>query len=278
MAHLSFVRLSHGGGSLAPVSQNHAEQVVDSGLVSQLRSCRKRWIARNPALVLAAEHQQQSYAKDHTLPPQQQQTGIQTQSASPLNKPHTGSGQYQPTGNNQEPPTVDALGQYQPTGNDLTPFAGVDLSSTVIFNAQLTHLISRDDADVLMPDVPAVHDIATPRRMVGGRCCKWCISAQPASGKRKCAACCLSGTRFTHGEARLQQWCNRQTNHHYVHAHCVNGGLRHDHELHPKLADDQEAVDAVTRQRDTITRTAADTEVLLPFCSGSGSSLNRCAT
>ena len=61
------------------------------------------------------------------------------------------------------------------------------------------------------------------------------------------------------------QWGNRQTNHHYVHAHCVNGGLRHDHELHPKLADDQEAVDAVTRQRDTITRTAADTEVLLPF-------------
>ena len=32
-----------------------------------------------------------------------------------------------------------------------------------------------------------------------------------------------------------------------------------------KVADDQEAVDAVTRQRDTITRTAADTEVLLPF-------------
>ena len=37
------------------------------------------------------------------------------------------------------------------------------------------------------------------------------------------------------------------------------------HELHPKLADDQEAVDAVTPQRDTITRTAADTEVPLPF-------------
>ena len=69
----------------------------------------------------------------------------------------------------------------------------------------------------------------------------------------------------TQGEARLQQWGNRETNHHYVHAHCVNGGLGHDHELHPKVADDQEAVDAVTRQRDIITRTAADTEVLLPF-------------
>ena len=42
-------------------------------------------------------------------------------------------------------------------------------------------------------------------------------------------------------------------------------GLGHDHELLPKLAADQEAVDAVTRQLDTITRTAADTEVLLPF-------------
>ena len=73
------------------------------------------------------------------------------------------------------------------------------------------------------------------------------------------------GTRFTHGEARLQQWSNRETNHHYVHAHCVNGGLEHDHELFPKQAADQDAVDAVTRQRDTITRTAADTEVLLPF-------------
>ena len=75
----------------------------------------------------------------------------------------------------------------------------------------------------------------------------------------------MCGIRFTHGEARLQQWGNRQTNNHYVHAHCVNGGLGHDHELHPKVADDQEAVEAVTRQRDTITRTAADTEVLLAF-------------
>ena len=114
-----------------------------------------------------------------------------------------------------------------------------------------------------MPDVPTVHDIATPRRTIGGRCRKWCISAQPPAGRRKCAACSMCGTRFTHGEARLQQWGNRQTNNHSVHAHCVNGGLGHDHELHPKVTDDQEAVDAVTRQRDTIARTAADTEVLL---------------
>ena len=116
---------------------------------------------------------------------------------------------------------------------------------------------------VSFSDAPTVHDIATPRRTIGGRCRKWCISAQPPAGKRKCAACSMCGIRLTLGKARLQQWGNRQTNNHYVHAHCVNGGLGHDHELHPKVADDQEAVDAVTRQRDTITRTAADTEVLL---------------
>ena len=230
---------------------------------------------RNPALVLASE-QQQSSASILTLPQQQnQQAGTRTQSAYSLDQPQIGSVQYQPTGNNPEPPTADALGQYQPAGNNETPLAGDDLNSNVIVNAQLTHLISRDDAaqgqdaptvsDVLMPDAPAVHDIATPARIIGRRCRKWCISAQPASGKRKCAACNLCGKRFTHGEAPLQQWGNRETNHHHVHAHCVNGGLGHDHELFPKQATDQDAINAVTRQRDTITRTAADTEVLLPF-------------
>ena len=51
----------------------------------------------------------------------------------------------------------------------------------------------------------------------------------------------------------------------YMHIDCVNGGLGHDHELLPKQAGDQDAVDAVARQRETNTRTAADTEVLLPF-------------
>ena len=163
-----------------------------------------------------------------------------------MDQPRNGLIQYQPTGTNEEPPTVRTPGQYQPAGNNETPLAGEDLNSDAIVDAQLTHLISRDDAlqgqdapnasDVPMPDAPTVHDIATPRRTVGGRCRKWCISARPASGKRKCAACNLCGNRFTQGEARLQQWGNRETNHHYVHAHCVNGGLGHDHELFPKQA------------------------------------------
>ena len=131
-------------------------------------------------------------------------------------------------------------GQYQPAGKDQTPPAGANADSDAIVDDQLTHLISRGDEaqgqgatcsqDALMPDASTVHDIATPRRMMGGRCRKWCIISQPASWKRKCAACCMCGTRFAHGEARLQQWGNRETNHHYVHAHCVDGGLGHHHE------------------------------------------------
>ena len=90
---------------------------------------------------------------------------------------------------------------------------------------------------------------------------KWCISAQPASGKRN-AACNLCGIRFTQGT--YSSGVAVKPMHHYVHAHCVNGGLGHDHELFPKQATDQDAVDAVTRQRDTINRTAA-AEVLLSF-------------
>ena len=146
-------------------------------------------------------------ATDLTLPQQHQQTSIQTQPASSsLDQPQVGSGQYQPTGNDQTPTGASVV--YHSSGNGLTPPAEANTNSDAIVNAQLTHLISRDDQaqgqgatsnkDALMPDASVVHDIATPRRR--------CIIAQPASGKRKCAACCMCGTRLTHGEARLQQW------------------------------------------------------------------------
>ena len=67
--------------------------------------------------------------------------------------------------------------QYQRSGNNETPLARDDLNSDVIV-AQ----VPRDDAaqgqdapdvsDVLMPDAPTVHEIATPRRKIGGRCRK----------------------------------------------------------------------------------------------------------
>ena len=199
--------------------------------------------------VLVSEQGQQSSSSCLTLPQQNQQAGTQMQSASSMDQLQNGLVQYQPSGRNPEPPTANALGQYQPAGNNETPLARDDLNSDVIVNAQLTHLVSRDDApqgqdapnvsDVPMPDAPTVHDIATPRRIIGGRCRKWCISAQPASGKCKCAACC---TCVEHDSLMVKRVYNSgatvKTNHHYVHAHCVNGRVpRHDHELFPKQAD-----------------------------------------
>ena len=87
--------------------------------------------------------------------------------------------------------------------------------------------------------------------------------------KRKCAACCMCGQQFSHGEARLQQWSNRNSQRAYVHAPCVNGGVAQDHELHPKQPTDQDAVEAVSRQRDCVTQAAADSEILLPLTASS---------
>ena len=94
-----------------------------------------------------------------------------------MNQLQNGLGQYQPSGTDPEPPTVHAQGQYQRAGNNDTPLEREDLNSDAIVDAQLTHLISRDDApqgqdapnasDVPMPDAPTVHDIATPRRTIG---------------------------------------------------------------------------------------------------------------
>ena len=166
--------------------------------------------------MLVSEQGQQSSSSGLTLPQQHQQTGTQMQSSfPPLDQPQGRSGQYQPTGNDQTPTPTGAPVVYQPSGNGLTLPAGANANSDAVVNAQLTHLIIRDDQahrhgatsnqDALMPDASMVHDIATPRRTIGRRCRKWCISTQPVSGKRKCAACCMCGTRFTHCESRLQQ-------------------------------------------------------------------------
>ena len=126
-----------------------------------------------------------------------------------------------------------------------------------IVDAQLTHPISRDN-DAEMPAARLVHEIATPRRQVGG-------STQQTTDKRKCAACCVCGQQFSHGEARLQQWSDRNSQRACVHAQCVDGGVAQDHELHPKQPTDQDAVEAVSRQRDCV----ADSEIPLPLTAGS---------
>ena len=266
--------MSHGGGRLSPFWQDHSK-VVDSGLVSQLLSSRRRWIAK---ICLGARLRATTAViceRSHIASTTASANRYTDATSFFFTGPATGGIETVPAYWERSDPNSNGISGPVPACWGTTFSAGVNANSDAIGKAQLTHLISRDDAvqgqnapnvpEAPMPDAPTVHDIATPRRMIGGRCRKWCISAQPASGKLKCAACSMCGTRFNHGEARLQQWCNRQTNHHYAHAHCVNGGLGHDHELFPKQATDQDAVDAVTRRRDTITRTAADTEVLLPF-------------
>ena len=96
--------------------------------------------------VLVSEQGQHSSSSGLRLPQQSQQAGSQTQSVSAMNQLQNGLGQYQPSGTTPEPPTVHAPGQYQPAGNSETPLAREDLNSDAIVDAQLTHLISGDDA------------------------------------------------------------------------------------------------------------------------------------
>ena len=77
---------------------------------------------------------------------QDQQAGFQTQSASSLDQPQNASGQYQPSGNDQAPTPTGAPLVYQPSVNGLTLPAAANTNSDAVVNAQLTHLISRDDA------------------------------------------------------------------------------------------------------------------------------------
>ena len=114
---------------------------------------------------------------------------------------------------------------------------------------------------------PDTHDIATPRRSIGGRCRKWVVSTQGPSltNKRKCAACMTCSKQFTPGEPRLQQWGCRDTQRAYVHALCITGGLKTDHELLPKNPTDTEARNSVARQRDSVLSAAAAAEVVLPI-------------
>ena len=107
---------------------------------------------------------------------------------------------------------------------------------------------------------PLTHDISTPRRHIDGRCRKWVVSTQPRSDKRKCAACSMCGQQFSHGESRLQQWCNRNSQRADVHQ---------DHKLHPKQPTDQDSVEAVARQRDCITQPAVYSEIVLSLTSSS---------
>ena len=81
--------------------------------------------------------------------------------------------------NEVDPPptmTTEPSAQYQQNGEDQW--------SHITDAAQLTNPVSRAE-DIDMPSNPATprpdtHDIATPRRRIGGRCRKWVVSTQTA--------------------------------------------------------------------------------------------------
>ena len=193
-----------------------------------------------------------------------------------MDQPQNGLIQYQPTGTNPEPPTVRTLDQYQPAGNNETPLAGEDLNSDAIVDAQLTHLISRDDAPQGQ-DAPNASDVPMPGRSLqcmtlplrDARLVEDAASGASVHNQPQVNASALAVICVEFDSHMVKRVCNsgvavKPIITTYMHT-VQNGGLGHDHELFPKQATDQDAVDAVTRQRDTITRTAADTEVLLPF-------------
>ena len=98
---------------------------------------------------------------------------------------------------------TESPAQYQQTGN-----CRMALISDA---AQPTHPISSAEDVDMQPNPatprPDMHDIATPRRSIGGRCSRWVVSTQDPSqsNKRKCAACTVCSRQFTPGEPRLQQ-------------------------------------------------------------------------
>ena len=160
--------------------------------------------------------------------------------------------QFEQGGKSPTAPT-EGMAEYQQ--------AGEGQLSHITDAAQLTRTLSRA-SDVDMTPAPATprpdtHDIATPRRRIGGRCRKWAVSTQAAaqSNKRKCASCT--------GEPRLQQWANRSTQRACVHAQCITGGIGRDHELVPKVPAENESMDAVIRLRDNMPSAATAVEVFL---------------
>ena len=85
---------------------------------------------------------------------------------------------------------TEALAQYQQIGECHM--------AHIIEAAQLTHPTSSTDEVDMQPNPstprPDTHDIATPRRRIGGRCRTCAVSTQ-ADSKRKCAACTMCSRR-----------------------------------------------------------------------------------
>ena len=150
--------------------------------------------------------------------------------------------------------------------------------------AQPTHPISStEDADMQPnPAIPRpdAHDIATPRRSIGGRCRKWVVSTQdPAlSNKRTCAALydrpifiqqthmrCVHEVQQTVYSRRTKTYNNGVVEMHNDHTYMPNASKaasRPATSSSPKNSTDTEARDAVMRLRDSVLSAAENAEVV----------------
>ena len=120
----------------------------------------------------------------------------------------------------------------------------------------------------LMPDASMVHDIATPRRLVEDAASGASVHSLPQGNAKVLPAVCAEHDSLTVKHVSSNGVIAKPTITTYMHTVStgVSGMIMN---CSQKQTADQDAVDAVTRQRDTITRTAADTEVLLPFAQDS---------
>ena len=166
-------------------------------------------------------HPTSTLASEHGQPPLDQTQGV--------------SVQYHPSGNDLTSLATGALVQFQPGGTALT------LPQSLTLNRLTFSAETMTPRCLLLPScttLPHLVDKSKADAQSG-------LSAHNTTDRRKCVACCMCGQQFSHGEARLQQWSNRHSQRAYACAQCVNGGVAHDHEQHPKQ-------DAVARQRDCL--------------------------
>ena len=225
---------------------------------------------RSLAPMLASEHAQQPQPASNLMLMQDQttQTGPQHQSVtSPVDQPQEAPVQYQPPGNDPIPLATETGSKYQPIRNGIS---GTTLAQCL--SSVEGHTSRNIAAETMTPRCQPLPSCTTLPRHVDK------LEADAASGlsahsrlqtNANVLPVACAGQQFTHGEARLQQWSNRNSQRAHVHAQCVNGGVAHDHEVHPKQPTDQDAVEAVPRQRDCVTQAAADSEILLPITASS---------
>ena len=160
-------------GAPRPMQSPPDQQAVDSAQVLSPRDGSNVGLPQTPARGAAPRHSQEATQPARSTPSRKQRetpprlSHMQTQPmewAPEVTQPNTD--------NLPQVMVTESRAQYQQTGECHV--------AHIIDAAQLTHPISSaEDADMqLNPATPRpdTHDIATPRRSIGGRCRRWAVS------------------------------------------------------------------------------------------------------